>query len=141
VELLSAKASDLERRRLAKRYKLVRLSHENEEAPSFYRKALEFDPNFLLLGRAYLFENDAEQALINLRVASLRNPADTETRVCMYVAGTLVAAGDHVKAKGEADEIRALQPGFSTRHWLETYPMTSTRQAERLSALLARVEL
>jgi DNA-binding winged helix-turn-helix (wHTH) protein/TolB-like protein/Tfp pilus assembly protein PilF len=94
---------------------------------------------FLLLGRAYLFENDIEQALINLRAALMRNPADIETRV--YLAAALVATGDHVAAKWEVDEIRSLEPGFSLRHWLETYPMTSAPQRERLEALLANVGL
>jgi tetratricopeptide (TPR) repeat protein len=35
---------------------------------------------FLVLGRALLFQNDPEQALIHLRAALLRNPADVETR-------------------------------------------------------------
>jgi DNA-binding winged helix-turn-helix (wHTH) protein/TolB-like protein/Tfp pilus assembly protein PilF len=50
------------------------------------RTALRLNPGggylyFMLLGRAFLFENDPEQALINLRAASLRNPADLETRL------------------------------------------------------------
>jgi DNA-binding winged helix-turn-helix (wHTH) protein/TolB-like protein/Flp pilus assembly protein TadD len=108
------------------------------------RTAMRLNPNggylyFLLLGRAYLFENDTEQALINLRAASMGNPVDVETRV--YLAAALVAAGDHLAAKWEADEIRSLEPGFSRHNWLETYPMTSARQRERMLALLAEVEL
>jgi hypothetical protein len=53
----------------------------------------------------------------------------------------LVAAGDRRAAKWEADEIRALEPSFSTRLWLETYPMTSALQKARLTALLAEVNL
>ena len=50
------------------------------------RTAMRLNPDggylyFLLLGRAYLFENDVEQALINLREALARNPDDLETRV------------------------------------------------------------
>jgi DNA-binding winged helix-turn-helix (wHTH) protein/TolB-like protein/Tfp pilus assembly protein PilF len=108
------------------------------------RTAMRLNPNggylyFLLLGRAYLFENDTEQALINLRAASMGNPVDVETRV--YLAAAMVAAGDHLAAKWEADEIRSLEPGFSMHAWLETYPMTSARQRERMLALLAEVEL
>jgi tetratricopeptide (TPR) repeat protein len=108
------------------------------------RTAMRLNPNagslyFLLLGRAYLFENDIEQALINLRAALMRNPVDVEARV--YVAAAMVAAGDHLAAKWEADEIRSLEPGFSMRNWLETYPMTSAPQRERMLALLAKVEL
>jgi DNA-binding winged helix-turn-helix (wHTH) protein/TolB-like protein/tetratricopeptide (TPR) repeat protein len=106
--------------------------------------ALRLNPDagylyFLLLGRALLFESDPEQALINLRAASMRNPADVETRV--YATAALVAAGDRRAAKWEADEIRALEPSFSTRLWLETYPMTSALQKARLTALMAEVNL
>ena len=57
------------------------------------RTALRLNPDgsylyFLLLGRAYLFEDDLEQALINLREALGRNPDDLETRV--FLAATLV---------------------------------------------------
>jgi DNA-binding winged helix-turn-helix (wHTH) protein/TolB-like protein/Tfp pilus assembly protein PilF len=108
------------------------------------RTAMRLNPNggylyFLLLGRAYLFENDIEQALINLRAALMRNPVDVETRV--YLAAAMVEAGDHLVAKWEADEIRSLEPGFSMHNWLETYPMTSARQRGRMLALLAKVDL
>jgi DNA-binding winged helix-turn-helix (wHTH) protein/TolB-like protein/Flp pilus assembly protein TadD len=108
------------------------------------RAAMRLNPNggylyFLLLGRAYLFENDLDQALINLRAAAQRNPADIETRV--FLAATLAAAGDLADARWEADEIQSLQPTFSAREWLETYPMTSKRQQERLLDLLHKVQL
>ena len=90
---------------------------------------------FLLLGRAYLFENDIEQALINLREASARNPVDLETRI--YLAAALVAAGDRSDAEWEAEEIRSQEAGFSLHGWLESYPLTSARERERLVALLA----
>jgi DNA-binding winged helix-turn-helix (wHTH) protein/TolB-like protein/Tfp pilus assembly protein PilF len=108
------------------------------------RTAMRLNPEggylyFLLLGRAYLFEGDMEQALINLREAIKRNPEDIESRV--YLAAALVAAGDPSGAKWEADEVRWLEPGFSTRRWLETYPMTDAKQRERLVALLGEVGL
>jgi hypothetical protein len=53
----------------------------------------------------------------------------------------LAAGGDHQAAKWEADEIRSLEPDFSMRHWLETYPMTSARQRQRLLTLLADADL
>jgi DNA-binding winged helix-turn-helix (wHTH) protein/TolB-like protein/Flp pilus assembly protein TadD len=107
------------------------------------RTAMRLNPDggylyFLVLGRAYLFEDDIEQALINLRAALLRNPVDVETRVLL--AASLMAAGDHAAARWEADEIRSLQPEFSIRAWLETYPMTSPRLRQRLVALFARLE-
>jgi DNA-binding winged helix-turn-helix (wHTH) protein/TolB-like protein/tetratricopeptide (TPR) repeat protein len=114
------------------------------ESIPLLRTAMRLNPDggylyVLLLGRAYLFENDVEQALINLRAASLGNPQDIETRV--YLAAAMVAAGDRRAARWEADEIRSLEPRFSVRQWLETYPMTSVPHRERLSALLAEAEL
>jgi DNA-binding winged helix-turn-helix (wHTH) protein/TolB-like protein/Tfp pilus assembly protein PilF len=107
------------------------------------RTAMRLNPDggylyFQILGRAYLFENDIEQALINLREAAARNPVDLETRV--YLAAAMIAAGDRRGAEWEAEEIRALDREFSMRRWLKTYPMTSTEQNEKLSRLLAEVE-
>ena len=78
------------------------------------RTALRLNPDggylyFLLLGRAYLFENDVEQALINLREAQARNPDDLETRV--FLAAALVARGDRAAAEWEADQIRVRDGG------------------------------
>ena len=108
------------------------------------RTALRFNPDagylyYLLLGRAYLFQDDVEQALINLRAAVMRNPVDVETRV--YYAATLAAAGDDAAAKWESDEIRSLASAFSARDWLATYPMTDATQKLRLAALLAKAGL
>jgi DNA-binding winged helix-turn-helix (wHTH) protein/TolB-like protein/Tfp pilus assembly protein PilF len=108
------------------------------------RTALRLNPDggylyYLLLGRAYLFENDAQQALINLREALARNPDDVETRV--YLAAALVAGGDRPAAEWEADLIRAYEQGFSAQHWLKTYPMTSAPLQQRLSKLLAELQL
>jgi tetratricopeptide (TPR) repeat protein len=108
------------------------------------RTAMRLNPDggylyFLLLGRAYLFENDTEQAMINLRAALMRNPVDIEAHV--YLAAALVAAGDLRTATWEADEIRRLVPGFSIDRWLETYPMTNARQTKRLQGLLASLAL
>ncbi|MGE5144513.1 MAG: adenylate cyclase, partial [Acidobacteriota bacterium] len=94
---------------------------------------------FLLLGRAYLFESDLEQALINLRAAVKGNPVDLESRV--YLAAALVAAGDASGARWEADEIRAVDPSFSAGGWLQTYPMTDVDQKKRLLALLGEAGL
>jgi DNA-binding winged helix-turn-helix (wHTH) protein/TolB-like protein/Tfp pilus assembly protein PilF len=108
------------------------------------RSALRLNPDggylyYLLLGRAYLFMDDFEQARINLQEALLRNPADVESRV--YLAAALVAQGKRAAAGWEADEIRSLEPGFSARAWLETYPLTSARHRDRLLALVAKVGL
>ena len=108
------------------------------------RTALRLNPDggylyFLILGRAYLFEKDIEQALINLREAVARNPVDLEARV--YLAAALVAAGDHFAARWEAVEIRSIDGGFSTKRSLETYPLTSQQYRETLIGLLEKVEL
>ena len=93
----------------------------------------------LLLGRAYLFQNDIEQALINLHAASMRNPDDLETR--LYLAAAMVAAGDRAGAMWQAEEIRSAEAGFSLHGWLETYPLSSTHYRERLEQLLTTAGL
>ncbi|MFO1311332.1 MAG: hypothetical protein U1F41_04620 [Burkholderiales bacterium] len=108
------------------------------------RTAMRLSPDagylyFLLLGRAYLFEGDVEQAIVNLRAASMRNPVDVETRA--YLAAALAAAGERASARWEGEEIRALRPDFSATTWLATYPMADDRQEELLAALLADVGL
>jgi TolB-like protein/DNA-binding winged helix-turn-helix (wHTH) protein/Tfp pilus assembly protein PilF len=94
---------------------------------------------FLLLGRAYLFLGDLEQARINLEHSLLRNPENLEAHV--YMAAVLVAAGNIASATWEAEEIRALQPGFSGRRWLETYPMTDAAQRTKLVRALGELGL
>jgi tetratricopeptide (TPR) repeat protein len=108
------------------------------------RTALRLNPDggylyYLLLGRAYLFEDDFEQARINLGEAILRNPVDLESRV--YLAAVLVAQGKRDAAEWEVELIRAQEAGFSVRAWLESYPMTSARQANKLMQLVAQVGL
>lgn len=85
---------------------------------------------FLLLGRAYLFLGDLEQARVNLEHALSRNAVNLEAHV--YMAALHVIAGDKAAAAWEAEEIRALQPGFSSRGWLKTYPMTDVTQKTKL---------
>ncbi len=115
-----------------------------QKSIALLRTAMHLKPDggylyFLVLGRAYLFENDTEQALINLREAAARNPVDLETRV--YLAAALAASGDRFGAGWEGEEIRALEPAFSTRGWLETYPLTSAPERARLRELLAQAGL
>jgi len=99
------------------------------------RTAMRLEPQaghlyFLNLGRAYVFLGDLEQARVNLEHALSRNPVNLETHV--YMAALHVTAGDKAAAAWEAEEIRALQPGFSSRGWLETYPMTDAAQKAKL---------
>lgn len=117
---------------------------ESTKTIPLLRTALRLNPDggylyFLILGRAYFYENDTEQAIINLREAAARNPADVETHV--YLAAALLAAGDRSAAEWEAVEIRSLDPAFSTRRWLQTYPMRSPQYRERLAGVLAQLGL
>ncbi len=114
------------------------------DAIPMLRMAMRLNPDagfiyFVVLGRAYLFLGDIEQAMINLREALARNPTDLEARV--FMAATLVAAGDLSAASWEAVEVRTLKPGFVARQWLRTHPMTNADQKQRLINLLAQVEL
>jgi DNA-binding winged helix-turn-helix (wHTH) protein/TolB-like protein/Flp pilus assembly protein TadD len=117
---------------------------ESAKSIPLLRKAMRLNPEggylyFLLLGRAYLFQNDIEQALINLREAWMRNPDDLETR--LYLAAAMVGAGDRAGAVWEAEEIRSADADFSLHGWLETYPLRDSRYKARLEQLLATVGL
>jgi tetratricopeptide (TPR) repeat protein len=117
---------------------------ESAKSIPLLRKAMRLNPEggylyFLLLGRAYLFQNDIEQALINLREAWMRNPDDLETR--LYLAAAMAGAGDRAGAVWEAEEIRSADAGFSLHGWLETYPLRESRYKARLEQLLATVGL
>jgi TolB-like protein/DNA-binding winged helix-turn-helix (wHTH) protein/Flp pilus assembly protein TadD len=107
------------------------------------RTALRLDPGggylyFMVLGRAYLFQGDTEQALINQREAATRNPVDLETRI--FLAAALAANNELAGAEWELQEIRALAPAFALDAWLQTYPLAHRPQEQRLRELLARVQ-
>ena len=115
--------------------------HTNE-TPDLIRTAIRLNPDagylyFLLLGRAYFFLDDWEQAEINLREALARNPTNLEGH--LYLAAVLEAAGDHDGAVWEAEEIRSLQMDFDPVNWLQTYPMTDENQVGELLSLLEKV--
>ena len=108
------------------------------------RTALRLNPDgghlyYLILGRAYLFENDVEQALINLRQAHARNPENLETR--LFLAAALAARGERGEAEWEAEQIRTQEPGFSPRAWMDTYPLASARHQQKLLDFLATAGL
>jgi tetratricopeptide (TPR) repeat protein len=114
------------------------------ETVPLLRTAMRLNPQagylyLLLLGRAYWFLGDLEQARVNLEHALSRNPLNLEAHV--YMAALHVTAGDQAAAAWEAEEIRVLQPGFTARGWLETYPMTDVAQQARLVEALAGVGL
>lgn len=114
------------------------------ESVPLLRTAQRLNPHasqlyFLNLGRAYLFLGDLEQARANLEQAISRNPANLESHVYMAVLEQL--AGDRAAADWKATEIQALQPGFSARSWMETYPMTDRVQRSRILAALGELGL
>jgi tetratricopeptide (TPR) repeat protein len=110
------------------------------EALPLLRTAMRLNPQagqlyFLNLGRAYWALGDFEQARVNLGQALSRNPESLEAHV--YMAALYVAVGDKAAAGWKAEEIRALQPKFSIRRWLETYPLSDAAQKDRLVQALS----
>lgn len=91
----------------------------------------------MLLGRAYFSLGDLEQARTNLQHSLLRNPEFLDARV--YLAAVQLAAGDKAAAAWEAEEIRALQPGFTVRRWLETNPTADARLRQGLERALGEL--
>lgn len=89
---------------------------------------------YMAVGEAYFFLGETEQALLNLNKALARNPANLETRV--FLAATHAARGDAEAAQWAAEEIRMLAPGFVLPAWLETSPLTDSRQKRRVIELL-----
>ncbi|MGH6608789.1 MAG: winged helix-turn-helix domain-containing tetratricopeptide repeat protein, partial [Burkholderiaceae bacterium] len=109
------------------------------EGVPLLRTALRLNPDagslyFLLLGRAYYFLGDSEQARVNLDHALLRNAENLEARI--YLAAVHSLAGETAAAEWQASEIRALEPRFDVRNWLASYPMTDAAQKERLTKSL-----
>lgn len=113
-----------------------------DEGIVLLRRAIRLAPEsgylyHMLLGRAYLFLGDLEQARINLRESLARNPEFLDARV--YLAVVNLAAGELGEAEWQAEEIRALRPGFIARDWLQTNPTADVALramlVERLGAL------
>jgi tetratricopeptide (TPR) repeat protein len=94
---------------------------------------------FLILGRTHFALGDLEQAQLHLERALLRNPVNLEARV--YMAALHVMSGNKTAAAWEAEEIRALQPGFSTPRWLDTFPLIDVSQKTKLVQALSEVGL
>jgi TolB-like protein/DNA-binding winged helix-turn-helix (wHTH) protein/Tfp pilus assembly protein PilF len=115
---------------------------EPEQTPPLIRTAMRLNPAaghlyYLILGRAYFGLGDLEQARIHLERALMRNPVNLETHV--YAAAVHAAAGHRARAGWEAEEIRALQPGFSLRAWLATHPLRDAPTQARLTQAMAAV--
>jgi adenylate cyclase len=108
------------------------------------RTAIRLNPKsgylyFLVLARAYFFLGDLEQARINLEEAVNRNPEYLETHI--YMAALDLAQGDRASAAWEAEQIRALDPDFASRRWLDNYPMTDDQQRAKLAQVLHQLGL
>lgn len=108
------------------------------------RTALRLNPRagslyFLLLGRAYYFLGDREQAQVNLEQALSRNPENLEAHI--YLAATYRGDARPQAAQWEVTEIRMLEPGFDGHRWLASYPLTDLEQRERLSRDLQELGL
>ena len=108
------------------------------------RTAMRLNPRsgylyFLVLGRAYFFLGDLEQARFNLEEALKRNPEYLETHV--YMAALQVLLGDKSSAAWEADQVRALEPQFAAKRWLESYPMTDSEQRTKIMQALTQLSL
>ena len=109
------------------------------ESVSLLRTALRLNPDagslyFLLLGRALYFLGEYEQARVNLEQALKRNAENVEARV--YLAALLAQIGDREGVAWQVEEIRVVEPNFSAKRWLATYPMTDERQKQRLAQAL-----
>jgi DNA-binding winged helix-turn-helix (wHTH) protein/TolB-like protein/Tfp pilus assembly protein PilF len=85
---------------------------------------------FVNLGRSYFALGDLERARVNFAHALSRNASNLDAHV--YMAVLYVTAGDKAAAAWEAEEIRALQQGFSGRSWLETHPLDDIAQKKKL---------
>ena len=108
------------------------------------RVAMRLAPNSgylysLILGRAYFFLGDTDSALLNLRQAVERNHESVESH--LFLAATLVRAGQRDAAGWEREEIHSLEPAFSARVWLQNYPMADAGQRQRLLEALTSLNL
>ena len=114
------------------------------EGVPLLRTALRLNPDagslyFLLLGRAYYFLGDSEQARVNLDHALLRNSENLEARI--YLVAVHRLAGERDAAEWQVSEIRTLEPAFNVRTWLASYPLTDPGQTERLVTSLQEMGL
>ena len=108
------------------------------------RTAMRLNPKagylyFVVLGRAYFYLGDVEQARINLEEALRRNPEYLETHI--YMAALKVLDGDTASGVWEADQIRAFEPEFSAQRWLDSYPMSDSAQKAKLLQALGTLGL
>lgn len=109
------------------------------ETVPLMRTAIRLNPRsgylyFLVLGRAYFFLGQLDHARTNLEEAIKRNTEYLETHI--YMAAVYLAKGDKPSAEWEVEQIRALDPNFNSKHWLDSYPMIDGEQKARLTKVL-----
>jgi DNA-binding winged helix-turn-helix (wHTH) protein/TolB-like protein/Flp pilus assembly protein TadD len=114
------------------------------EALPLLHTAMRLNPHgarfyFSSLGRTYFALDDLDQARASFEHALSRNAADLDAHV--YMAALHVRAGDNAAAGWEAQEIRALQPGFNGHGWLRTNPLADVAQKKKLLRSLATLDL
>jgi DNA-binding winged helix-turn-helix (wHTH) protein/TolB-like protein/Flp pilus assembly protein TadD len=107
------------------------------ETVPLLREALRLNPEagylyFLLLGRAYYFLDDFEQAQINLDEAIARNSENVEAH--LYLAATLLRLDRTDDAAWEMEEVNSIEAGFSLDNWSAGYPMARGKQLDHLLA-------
>lgn len=88
----------------------------------------------MVIGRAYYFLGDHEQARLNLDYALQRNPENVEVR--LYLAAALRELGESDAAAWQVQEIFAMQPGFNMDRWLANHPITDPGFRQRLAQAL-----
>jgi tetratricopeptide (TPR) repeat protein len=114
------------------------------EAVTLVTHAMRLNPGagylyFLILGRALFYLGAADEAVLNLRAAAARNPANLEVRV--YLAAALTGTSDQDATEWEALEIANLSPGFSLNSWLERHPLRGAGHRKRLISALRGIGL
>lgn len=114
------------------------------DAVPLLRTALRLNPQagslyFLLLGRAYYFLGDHEQAQVNLEQTLQRNPENLEAHI--YLVAEYSMQGKLDEARWEVSEIRALEPGFDLNRWLTSYPLADAARRDQLQKALRAAEL
>jgi TolB-like protein/class 3 adenylate cyclase/Tfp pilus assembly protein PilF len=89
--------------------------------------------------QAYYWQGNLERAVEQFRLTLERNPTYVLMQVMLVAA---LSAGDQVEeADWEAEELLALNPGFSVDGWIADRPFIDQTQAERLAEDLRRAGL
>ncbi len=106
-----------------------------ERSVALLRRAIRLRPQagylyYLLLGRAYYYLGDCQQAEINLVEALSRNADNIEAH--LYHAACLHRQGQGDDADWELQEVYALDPGFALQGFFDAYPLANRAQRERL---------